>query len=78
MKTMKYERVDKPGTVDFCSMEFNKDATVTLDFGKKDGGKLKLPTDFLADAIEHYITHIITLDLKEMPCPSKKVHRKRR
>lgn len=70
---MKYERVEKPGTVNLCSMEFNKDATVTLDFGKKHGGKMKLPKAFLADSIEHYLTHIIRIGL----CPSKKALQKK-
>lgn len=65
--------MEKPGTVDLCSMEFNKDATVTLDFGKKQGGKMKLPKAFLADSIEHYLTHIIKVGL----CHSKKVKAKK-
>lgn len=74
---MKYTRVEKPGTVDFCSMEFNKDATVTLDFGKQHGGKMKLPKAFLADSIEHYLTHIITVGLREEKCRSKKALQKK-
>ncbi len=78
MKTVEYTRAEKPGTVSLCEMKFNKDATVTLAFGKKHGGSLKLPANFLADAIEHYLNYVIELALKEMPCPSKKVPRKKR
>lgn len=69
MKTVDYKRVEKPGTVSLCTMNFNKDATITLGFGKKHGGNLKLPADFLADAVEHYLNYVIELALKEMPCP---------
>lgn len=75
MKIVNYKRIEKPGTASLCTMDFNKDSTVTLDFGKKDGGKLKLPTDFLADAVEYYLTHIITLGVQK--CRSKKALRKK-
>ena len=77
MKTVEYTRTEKPGTVSLCDMKFNKDATVTLAFGKKHGGSLKLPTAFVADAIEHYLNCVIELARKEMPCPSKKAHQKK-
>ena len=79
MKTVPYERVKRPGTVLLCTMNFNKDATVTLKFGKKHGGNLKLPANFLADAVEHYLNHLMELALKEIElCPSKKEPRKKR
>ena len=65
MKTVEYTRIEKPGTKTLCTMQFNKDATVTLDFGKKDGGKFKLPKAFLADAVEHYLTYAIKKGLKD-------------
>jgi hypothetical protein len=72
MKTVEYKRVDKPGTVSLCEMSFNKDATVTLKFGKKHGGSLKLPTDFIADAVEHYLNYVVEIGLKEFKNASKK------
>jgi hypothetical protein len=77
MKTVSYTRVARPGTVSLCEMQFNKDATVTLKFGKKHGGNLKLPSAFLADSIEHYLNHLVEVALKEMSCPSKKVPQKK-
>lgn len=78
MKTVQYKRIERPGTKTLCTMEFNKDATITLNFGKKDGGKLKLPSDFLADAVEYYLEFAIGLALKEIKgCPSKKTFRKK-
>ena len=77
MKTVYYTRTEKPGTVSLCEMKFNKDATVTLAFGKKHGGNLKLPKAFVADAVEHYLNYVIELALKEMQCPSKKARRKK-
>lgn len=71
MKTVKYERIEKEGS-ELCTMEFGKGPTVTLDFGKKDGGKLKLPTDFIADAVEHYPLYAINKGLKEYKDATKK------
>jgi hypothetical protein len=71
MKIFPYTRVEKSDTVALCNMKFNKDATVTLDFGKNEE-KLKLPTEFLYDSIEHYLTYIL-----EQVCLSKKVPRKK-
>lgn len=78
MKTVPYERVKRPGTVSLCTMNFNKDSTVTLGFGKEHGGNLKLPVDFLADAVEHYLNYIMEKGLKELPCLLKKEPRKKR
>lgn len=82
MKTIPYTRVNKPDTVALCSMHFNKNATVTLDFGKKQGGKLKLPIDFLADSIEHYLNYVLEIALDEIKgekgCRSKKAQAKKR
>jgi len=75
MKVVEYKRIEKYGTTSLCTMKFSKDSVV-LDFGKKNGGKLKLPLDFLADSVEHYLTYIIETALKEIPCPSKRVPRK--
>jgi hypothetical protein len=65
MKIVNYKRVEKPGAKTLCIMDFVKGPAVILDFGKKDGGKLKLGTDFIADAIEHYLTYAIKRGLKE-------------
>jgi len=73
MKTVKYKRIEKPGCVTLCTMDFVKGPEVILDFGKKDGGKLKLGIDFIADSIEHYLTYVIK---KGLLCPSKKAPRK--
>lgn len=72
MKTLEYKRIHKSGHKKFCTMEFNEAHTVVLDFGKKYGGKLKLPTAFLADAVEHYLTHVIKLGLKGEKNATKK------
>lgn len=72
MKVVKYTRVEKPGHVTLCAMDFVKGPSVILDFGKKDGGKLKLGTDFIADSIEHYLTYIIEKGLKNAPKSRKK------
>lgn len=77
LKSISYTRIEKANTKTLCTMKFNKDATVTLDFGKKSSEKIKLPTDFVADAVEHYLTHIITLGLKETPCRLKKARAKK-
>jgi hypothetical protein len=76
MKTVNYTRVEKPGSTTLCSMEFERNAVI-LDFGKKQGGKLKLGRDFLADAVEYYLLYAINIGL-EKRCPSKKVRRKKR
>ena len=47
-----------------ATMEFKEGPKVILDFGKKGGGKLQFGVDFITDAIEHYLTHIITEGLK--------------
>jgi len=80
MKTIKYERVEKPGTVNFCSMWISEDPQIRLEFD--DGAEIKLNQAFVADAIEHYLTYIISLGLQEFKrskkCPSKKARRKKR
>jgi hypothetical protein len=74
MKTIKYERIEKPGTVKFCSMWIAEDPQISLEFD--DGETVKLNQDFVADAIEHYLTYAISLGLKEFKrrkkCLSKK------
>jgi hypothetical protein len=70
MKTLPYKRIEKVGTGILCTMRFDTDVSVILDFGKD---KLKLPVDFVADSIEHYLEYII----KETLCRSKKARRKK-
>jgi len=77
MRTFKYKRTPKPGTVKLCDIWIMEDPQISLDFGKKD--ELKLNKDFVADSIEYYLTYLIKLALKETStCPSKKVQAKKR
>lgn len=78
MKTVEYKRVSKPNSKTLCTMQLPKNAEVILDFDKKNGGKLKLPEAFIADAIEHYLEYAITIALKEASCHSKKAQAKKR
>lgn len=71
MKTVKYERVEKIGS-ELCTMEFAEGPILILDFGKEHGGKLKLPVDFIADAVEHYLLYAIDAGLKEYNATKKR------
>lgn len=76
MKTVEYKRVSKPNSKTLCTMKLPKNTAVILHFGKN-GGKLKLPEDFIADAIEYYLEYAITIALKETSCHSKKAQAKK-
>lgn len=69
MKTVYTERSIRPGTVSLATMKFSKGPTVILDFGD---GKLKFGTEFICDAIEHYLEFAIDLGLKEYKNAPKK------
>ena len=76
MLISKYKRVEKPGHKHFATMTFKSGPSVILDFGK-DEGKLKFPVDFIADAVEHYLSYLIQLALKGEKYASKKGKLKR-